>query len=98
MVGPIYNTGKINHLAKHNFTDGYQAPKARQDQVELVGKFFKKEDQVIQHEEKQFEQTTVQTGMERKAEALQRREEYLKKQENIDKKLFLQETQILNGL
>merc|ERR1712226_1554336 len=40
MVGPVYNTGK---LTKHNFTGGYVAPKARADQVELVSKFFKKE-------------------------------------------------------
>merc|ERR1712045_858436 len=40
MVGPIYNAGKAT---KHNFSGGYVAPKARADQVELVSKFFKKE-------------------------------------------------------
>merc|ERR1712228_4146 len=81
MVGPIYNTGKIN-MTKHNFTDGYQAPKARQDQVELVGKFFKKE-QVSTKKEESFvqveeKQTTVMSGEERKQEALKRRGEFLK--------------------
>merc|ERR1711972_108418 len=87
MVGPICNTGKINHLAKHNFTDGYQAPKARQDQVELVGKFFKKQEEYAKYEESKevkSEQTVSQSKEERKAEAIQRREEFLKKKENID--------------
>merc|ERR1712106_49384 len=43
MVGPIYNTGSVN-LTKHNFSGGYQAQaSAKQDKVELVGKFFQKE-------------------------------------------------------
>merc|ERR1711962_1196863 len=77
MVGPIYNTGKVN-MTKHSFTEGYQAPKARQDQVDLVGKFFKKETAHSSFEETKAEEisTTVsKSGEERKQEALKRREE-----------------------
>lgn len=103
MVGPIYNTGKIQ-LAKHNFTDGYQAPKARADQVELVNKFFKKDkgsmevttssssmssSTMQQSSSIQAQQTQVsmKSGEERKKEALERRDEFLKQQQEISMKL-----------
>merc|ERR1719244_1713788 len=55
MVGPVYNMAS----AKHNFTGGYAAPKARPDQVDLVGKFFQKEQkEVVRQEQKStFEST-----------------------------------------
>ena len=77
-------------MAKHNFTDGYQAPKARHDQVELVEKFFKK-DQTIstkieersEVKQQQFTASEIISGEERKKEALQRREEFLKQNEDL---------------
>ena len=102
MVGPVYNMAS----AKHNFTGGYTAPKTRQDQVDLVGKFFQKEQkEVVRQEQKSsFEssQTTsfsssmstkVETkiesagGEERRAEALERRKEFLKQQEDLRMKV-----------
>merc|ERR550517_870646 len=102
MVGPVYNMAS----AKHNFTGGYTAPKTRQDQVDLVGKFFQKEQkEVVRQEQKSsFEssQTTsfssststkVETkiesagGEERRAEALERRQEFLKQQEDLRMKV-----------
>ena len=102
MVGPVYNMAS----AKHNFTGGYAAPKARQDQVDLVGKFFQKEQkEVVRQEQKStFESTQtasfssstsskVETkiesagGEERRAEALARRQEFLKQQEDLRMKV-----------
>ena len=102
MVGPVYNMAS----AKHNFTGGYTAPKTRQDQVDLVGKFFQKEQKeaVRQEQKSSFEssQTTsfssststkVETkiesagGEERRAEALERRKEFLKQQEDLRMKV-----------
>jgi len=97
MVGPVYNTGK---LTKHNFTGGYVAPKARADQVELVSKFFKGEQtQQIEtrtetHQSQKIEQieskaTKVEFagGEERRKEALERRQEFLKQQEDLHMKI-----------
>merc|ERR1712042_366523 len=96
-VGPVYNTGK---LTKHNFTGGYVAPKARADQVELVSKFFKGEQtQQIEtraetHQSQKIEQieskaTKVEFagGEERRKEALERRQEFLKQQEDLHMKI-----------
>merc|ERR1719239_403864 len=98
----VYNMAS----AKHNFTGGYTAPKTRQDQVDLVGKFFQKEQKEVVKQEQQssFEssQTTsfsssmstkVETkiesagGEERRAEALERRKEFLKQQEDLRMKV-----------
>merc|ERR1719462_169103 len=102
MVGPVYNMAS----AKHNFTGGYAAPKARQDQVDLVGKFFQKEQkEVVRQEQKStFEsnqtasfssstsskvETKIESagGEERRAEALERRQEFLKQQEDLRMKV-----------
>merc|ERR1719323_461076 len=102
MVGPVYNMAS----AKHNFTGGYTAPKARPDQVDLVGKFFQKEQkEVVRQEQKStFESTQtasfssstsskVETkiesagGEERRAEALARRQEFPKQQEDLRMKV-----------
>jgi len=105
MHGPIYNTGKINDLAKHSFKDGYEGTKVKQDQVELVSKFFKQEKQekrevqtlqtqVIQKAEsvqQEFKKVTVAEasvmGEERRVEAVQRRQEFLKEQEDLHMKI-----------
>jgi hypothetical protein len=49
MVGPVYKAGKVDHT-KHHFTDGYKAPltrEKREEQIKLVGKFFKKEKDTV---------------------------------------------------
>merc|ERR1719431_1200669 len=94
MVGPVYNTGK---LTKHNFTGGYVAPKARADQVELVNKFFKKEEteqtetkfesQHIEQVETKSTKVEFAGGEERRKEALERRQEFLKQQEDLHMKI-----------
>merc|ERR1712228_1125718 len=98
MVGPVYNTGK---LTKHNFTGGYVAPKARADQVELVNKFFKSEkteqrteSRIETHQSQQVQQTETKStkvefagGEERRKEALERRQEFLKQQEDLHMKI-----------
>jgi len=97
MVGPVYNTGK---LTKHNFTGGYVAPKARADQVELVSKFFKgeKTEQIETrtetHQSQKIEQIESKStkvefagGEERRKEALERRQEFLKQQEDLHMKI-----------
>merc|ERR1712083_221823 len=98
MVGPVYNTGK---LTKHNFTGGYVAPKARADQVELVNKFFKSEkteqrteSRIETHQSQQVQQTEAKStkvefagGEERRKEALERRQEFLKQQEDLHMKI-----------
>merc|ERR1712228_400053 len=101
MVGPVYNMAS----AKHNFTGGYAAPKARPDQVDLVGKFFQKEQkEVVRQEQKSSFESTQATsfsssttkvetkiesagGEERRAEALERRKEFLKQQEDLRMKV-----------
>merc|ERR1712098_1009953 len=91
------NTGSVN-LTKHNFTGGYQnQASAKSDKVELVGKFFKKEQkQTVETKTTQMEQhvetKTVQkvessSGEERRQEALARRKEFLKEQEDMHMKL-----------
>merc|ERR1711915_1157238 len=98
MVGPVYNTGK---LTKHNFTGGYVAPKARADQVELLNKFFKSEkteqrieSRIETHQSQQVQQTETKStkvefagGEERRKEALERRQEFLKQQEDLHMKI-----------
>merc|ERR1712002_52579 len=98
MVGPVYNTGK---LTKYNFTGGYVAPKARADQVELVNKFFKSEkteqrteSRIETHQSQQVQQTETKStkvefagGEERRKEALERRQEFLKQQEDLHMKI-----------
>merc|ERR1719341_2599645 len=99
MVGPIYNTGKST---KHNFTGGYVAPKARADQVELVSKFFKgdkteqSETRIETHQSQKIEQIETKSsatkvefagGEERRKEALERRQEFLKQQEDLHMKI-----------
>merc|ERR1711872_99844 len=97
MVGPVYNTGK---LTKHNFTGGYVAPKARADQVELVSKFFKGEQtqqietrtetqqsQKIEQIESKATKVEFAGGEERRKEALERRQEFLKQQEDLHMKI-----------
>lgn len=102
MVGPVYNVAST----KHNFTGGYTAPKARPDQVDLVGKFFKMDQkkeqaQVMQREQKTSieatqtssistssssrTETKIETasGEERRADALERRQLFLKQQEDL---------------
>merc|ERR1719193_2272493 len=102
MVGPVYNVAS----AKHNFQGGYTAPKARPDQVDLVGKFFQKEQkEVVRQEQKSSFESTQTTsfssststkvetkiesagGEERRAEALARRQEFLKQQEDLRMKV-----------
>merc|ERR1712128_91263 len=102
MVGPIYNTGSVN-LTKHNFSGGYQAQaSAKQDKVELVGKFFQKEQkqQTVETKTTHMEQQMVSSvsqkvesssGEERKQEALARRKEFLKEQEDMHMKLSVSE-------
>merc|ERR1739838_766873 len=97
MVGTVYNTGK---LTKHNFTGGYVAPKARADQVELVSKFFKEqteiqiESKIESHQTQHIEQIETKSskvefagGEERRKEALERRQEFLKQQEDLHMKI-----------
>merc|ERR1712079_422909 len=90
MVGPIYNAGKAT---KHNFTGGYVAPKARADQQELVNKFFKHDksekvetiqsESVVKVESKMESKVEFSSGEERRKEALERRQEFLKENEDL---------------
>merc|ERR1711963_835364 len=89
--------------AKHNFTGGYTAPKARPDQVDLVGKFFQKEQkEVVRQEQKtSFESTqtssfasSTSTKVETKIESAggeERRAEALER-----RKLFLKQQEDMN--
>merc|ERR1711909_184369 len=76
------------------------APKARPDQVDLVGKFFQREQKQESKQEMsvQSSQTTTVSssaktsieyagGEERRAEALERRQEFLKQQEDMHMKI-----------
>merc|ERR1712055_762854 len=99
MVGPVYNMAS----AKHNFTGGYAAPKARPDQVDLVGKFFQKEQkEVVRQEQKSsFESTqassfasSTSTKVETKIESAggeERRAEALER-----RKVFLKQQEDMN--
>merc|ERR1712079_738977 len=90
MVGPIYNAGKAT---KHNFSGGYVAPKARADQQELVNKFFKHDksekvetiqsESVVKVESKMESKVEFSSGEERRKEALERRQEFLKENEDL---------------
>merc|ERR1712098_95658 len=97
----------MGNLTKHNFTGGYQAQSsAKQDKVELVGKFFKKEQkQTVETKTTQFQQQVeTQTsqkiesssGEERRQEALARRKEFLKEQEDLHMKLSSTEFKTTN--
>jgi len=89
--------------AKHNFTGGYAAPKARPDQVDLVGKFFQKEQkEVVRQEQKSsFESTqassfasSTSTKVETKIESAggeERRAEALER-----RKVFLKQQEDMN--
>merc|ERR1711878_171530 len=88
MQGPIYNSGQAT---KHNFSGGYVAPKARTDQQELVNKFFKHDksekvetiqsESVVKVESKMESKVEFSSGEERRKEALERRQEFLKENE-----------------
>merc|ERR1711973_546913 len=94
MVGPIYNSGKAT---KHNFSGGhgYVAPKgARADQQELVNKFFSKKSEqsesfecvkseVVQVQQKVESKVEFSSGEDRRKEALERRQEFLKQNEDL---------------
>merc|ERR1712066_1209387 len=87
---------------KHNFSGGYVAPKARTDQQELVNKFFKQDkSEIIQSEsslkvemktesrmESKIEsKVEFSSGEERRKEALERRQEFLKENEDLHMKI-----------
>merc|ERR1712193_301357 len=78
---------------KHNFSGGYVAPKARADQQELVNKFFKHDksekvetiqsESVVKVESKMESKVEFSSGEERRKEALERRQEFLKENEDL---------------
>merc|ERR1719336_3700670 len=103
MVGPVYNSGKAT---KHEFTGGYVAPKARNDQVELVNKFFKRETnertETIQTEKIENVTTKVESkvefssGEDRRKEAIERRQEFLKQNEDLHMQVKSTEFKVSN--
>jgi chromosome segregation protein len=99
MQGPIYNSGKATKL---NFGGGYVAPKATTNQQELVNKFFKQDkSETVQSETKMSVQMKTESrmeskmeskiefssGEERRKEALERRQEFLKENEDLHMKI-----------
>merc|ERR1712176_25543 len=99
MQGPIYNSGQAT---KHNFSGGYVAPKARTDQQELVNKFFKQDkSEIVKSEQSMSIQTKTESrmeskieskvefssGEERRKEALEGRQEFLKENEDLHMKI-----------
>merc|ERR1712079_203241 len=72
---------------------GYVAPKARADQQELVNKFFKHDksekvetiqsESVVKVESKMESKVEFSSGEERRKEALERRQEFLKENEDL---------------
>merc|ERR1719384_282063 len=103
MVGPVYNSGKAT---QHKFTGGYVAPKARTDQVELVNKFFKRETnertETAQTEKMETVTTRVESkvefsaGEDRRKEAIERRQEFLKQQEDLHMTVKSSEMKVSN--
>merc|ERR1719219_1290122 len=103
MVGPVYNSGKAT---QHKFTGGYIAPKARTDQVELVNKFFKRETnertETVQTQQIENVTTKVESkvefssGEDRRKEAIGRRHEFLKQQEDLHMQVKSSEIKVSN--
>merc|ERR550539_1736650 len=103
MVGPVYNSGKAT---QHKFTGGYVAPKARTDQVELVNKFFKRETnertETVQTEKVENVTTRLESkvefsaGEDRRKEAIGRRQEFLKQQEDLHMEVKSSEMKVSN--
>merc|ERR550539_575367 len=103
IVGPVYNSGKAT---QHKFTGGYVAPKARTDQVELVNKFFKRETnertETVQTEKVENVTTRVESkvefsaGEDRRKEAIGRRQEFLKQQEDLHMEVKTSEMKVSN--
>merc|ERR1712243_60052 len=102
MVGPVYNAAST----KHTFTGGYAAPKARPDQVDLVGKFFQQEQKKESRQEMSVQSSQSMAvsssssmkveskksfeyagGEKARQEALERRQEFLKQQEDMHMKI-----------